>query len=75
MKYLKWAVLAMLIGWSASGVAWAQRGSHSGGHFSGGHVSGGHHFGGEFGRVAEVVSHFVGSSLPERADSRAPMNR
>jgi hypothetical protein len=46
MKYLKWAVLAMLIGWGASGVAWAQRGSHSGGHFSGGHVSGGHHFGG-----------------------------
>lgn len=41
MKYLKWAVLAMLIGCSASGVAWAQRG-----HFSGGHSSGGRHFGG-----------------------------
>ena len=44
MKYLKWAVLAMLIGWTASGVAWAQRGSHSGGFHSGGHFSGGHRF-------------------------------
>jgi hypothetical protein len=41
MKYLKWAVLAMLIGSATSGVVWADRGFHSGGHFSGGH-----HFGG-----------------------------
>ena len=46
MKYFKWAVLAMLIGWTASGVAWAQGGSHSGGSHSGGHFSGGHHFAG-----------------------------
>lgn len=42
MKYLKWAVLAMLIGWTASGVAWAQRGSHSGGSHSGRNHFGGH---------------------------------
>jgi len=46
MKYLKLALLALLIGWTASGVAWADRGSHSGVRVSGGHFSGGHHFGG-----------------------------
>jgi hypothetical protein len=48
MKYLRWTVLAMMIGWIASGVAWAH-GSHSGGHHSGGHHSGGHHFSGHGG--------------------------
>jgi hypothetical protein len=46
MKYRKWTVLAMMIGWIASGAAWAAHGSHSGGHQSGGHHSGGHHSGG-----------------------------
>lgn len=48
MKYLKWTVLAMMIGWTASGAAWAHR-SQSGGHQSGGHHSGGHHFTGHAG--------------------------
>jgi len=49
MKYLKWAVLAMLIGWSASGVAWADRGFHSGGHRFSGHANFGVYIGPGFG--------------------------
>jgi hypothetical protein len=49
MKYLKWAVLTMLIGWTASGAAWADHGFHSGGHHFAGRANFGVFIGPGFG--------------------------
>lgn len=38
-------------------------------------IPGGHHFGGEFGKLAEEIARFVGSSGAARADSRAGVRR